>query len=261
MKRIRRAAAIGIAALLIVAWPALAVSITQCLYQGDLVVANSGTATTNVATVATINGSALVAGSYCTADYLNTALQTSGGTDIVYMPGYSTNPWCIFVPSIGLNEQLPYIFYAGGPAIQTGFMYFPASGGMTINDSPSLELGNIFQIEMKGFIDTAAGSNKNLIYKQDAFRVYISAEGNIRAAILTTGDAEVVSVTATSIDTNAHTVKVIADAYKLKIFVDGQEKDSVNLGANSVPNNANIWNTCQNGSVVYLEYLKMGTPG
>jgi len=188
VKRILRFSLIALVWLLIVATPAYAVSVTNALYVADLVTVNAGDATTNVSTVCDINTQSLIDGKYVTEDLLNTAVQAPGGTDIAYMPGVGdSDPWVFFVPSIGTSESKSYMFYAGGPAMQEGFMYFPESGGMTTDDDPSLELGNSFTIEQKGYVDTSAGSDKNLVFKGGAFRIYISAEGSITAEMLTTG--------------------------------------------------------------------------
>jgi len=165
------------------ALPALAVSVTNALYKADIVVTDNGAATTNVAVVCPINTQALIDGKYVTTNLLNTATQYSGG-DIPYMPGVNTNPWVFWVPSIGTGETLPYVFYTGGPTMQTGFSYFPDSGGMTTNDNnTSLELGNNFVIEQKGYVDTTAGSNKNLVYKDGAFKTYVSADGSVSSTL------------------------------------------------------------------------------
>lgn len=176
MKRLIQLSLVIIIGLLVVASPVFAISVANAVYIADIVAQNSGTATTNVATVVPINTQAHIDGKYVTADLLNTALQTPGGTDVRYMPGVGSNPWVFWVPSIGANEQKSYMFYAGGPAMQTGHYYFPASGGMTTpDDDADLELGNNFTIEQKGRVDTSAGSGKNLVYKEGAFKTYVSA--------------------------------------------------------------------------------------
>jgi len=184
VKRILRFSLIALVWLLIVATPAYAVSVTNALYIADLVVVNAGDATTNVSTVCDINTQSLIDGKYATEDLLNTAIQAPGGTDIAYMPGVGdSDPWVFFVPSIGTSESKSYMFFAGGPAMQEGFMYFPDSGGMVTDDDASLELGNNFQIEQSVYVDTSAGADKDLVLKAGAFKLYIS-EGDIQASIL-----------------------------------------------------------------------------
>lgn len=173
-----------LAVLLVLAVPAYAVSVTNALYRADLVATNTGDAiTSGVAAVCDVNTAALISGEYVTDDLLNTAIQTTGGIDIAYMPGVETNPWVFWFPSIG-TETKCYNFYAGGPAMQTGFAYFPGAGGMTTADNDtSLELGNNFKIEQQGYVDTSAGSDKNLAYKKDTFEIWVSGDEEIATGI------------------------------------------------------------------------------
>lgn len=154
VKRIVQFSLISIIGLLVVAMPVLAADVTGALYKGDIVAINSGTTTTDVTAVCPINTQALIDGNYVTSDLLNTAIQ-NGGTDIPCMPGVGTNPWCFWLPNIGAGESIPYTFYSGGPAMQTGFPYFPAPTGMTTPDNNvSLEPANNFQIEQNGYVNT-----------------------------------------------------------------------------------------------------------
>jgi len=170
--------------LLLVVFPLYAADVSDAEYIADIVAQNSGSSADSVRAVADINTQAFIDGGFVTSDLLNTALQTPGGTDIAYMPGVGDNPWALFIPSIGAYEQLGYVFYTGGPAMQTGFHYIPADGGMTTADSASLELGNNFEIELSGYIDTSGGDEQNLIYKDGAIQVYVSDEGEITVDIL-----------------------------------------------------------------------------
>jgi hypothetical protein len=163
--------------------PVQAADVDGALYIADIVATNSGEAATNVGAALEINDQAMINGKYITEDLLNTAIQTAGGADVPYMPGVGSNPWIYWLSSIGASESKPYSFYCGGPAMQEGFAYFPDDGGMTADDDASLELGDTFQIEQKGYVDTSAGSNKNLVEKEDAFLLSISAEEEITASI------------------------------------------------------------------------------
>lgn len=252
MRTLLKLILIGLAVLLLISTPVLAASVINALFIGDVVATNSGTATTNVCTVCPINTQALIDGKFATADLLNTALQAPGGTDIAYMPGVGTNPWCLFIPSIGASEQKSYLLYTGGPAMQNHHFYFPGSGGMAVTDSSSLELGDSFKIELKGWVSTSAGSDKNLVYKLSAFRLYISADGTITAEI--TGGA---SVSATGVSSGEHTIKITADGVDLKIYVNSIEKGSSSLGAVGVPDTANNWAFLENDAMLYMDYLKV----
>lgn len=191
MVKRKRILQIGILALVVmlIATPALAeTSVANATFRGDVICYNSSGGTlSNTCSAVNINTQALIGGDFVTEDLLNTAVQTAGGNDIAYMPGVGTNPWIIYSGSIAPYEQKSYFFYTGGPDMQTGFPYFPGNSGMTTPDSASLELGNNFEIEQKGYIDTSNGTDTNLIFKAAAFRVYVSAVNNISAIIATPG--------------------------------------------------------------------------
>lgn len=190
MKRLAQPAIIGLVAVLLLATPVLAADVSGANYIADIVAANTGSeGVTKSCTPVTINDAALVEGGYVTEDLLNTAIQLPGGTDVAYMPGVGTNPWVLFTGNIGPAQQKSMFFYAGGPAMQSGFCYFPASGGMTTTDSASMELGNNFAVEQKGYVDTASGSGKNLVYKAAAFITEIADDGTIVSGITGAGQA------------------------------------------------------------------------
>lgn len=135
-------------------------------------------------------------------------------------------------------------------------------GSFTVSDSSTLELGTEFDIELEGWVDTASGSNKNIIYKQDAFRLYVQAGGTIRAAILTTGDSEVKIATVSGISSQELKIEVKSDGTDMTLTVwDGTGtylgSNSVALEGTGVPDNGNSWYFMQNDVMVYLRYLKV----
>ncbi|WP_149867358.1 hypothetical protein [Dehalococcoides mccartyi] len=78
---------------------------------------------------------------------------------------------------------------------------------MTADDDASLELGNNFIIEQEGYINTDASSDKNLVYKEGAFRSYVSGDNEITSSIYGLGaEAETESHTDIEADVAADTV-------------------------------------------------------
>jgi len=165
----------------------LASNISGAQYWAQILVSNNSTATTNVATTANISTENLITGNYLNATANNTVMRNSSGADVPFMPGYTPNnyPWAMWVPSIGANSYLNYILYTA-ESYGGELCYFPAAGGMTTVDNATLELGNSFAIEQKGWVDTTAGDDKNLVHTEgDVFAVYVSdtTTGNITASI------------------------------------------------------------------------------
>ena len=167
---------------------ALASSIGAARYYGVIQISNNSTATTNVATTASINTTNLINGNYLNSSANNCVMQTSSGADVPFMPGYTTDnyPWCIWVPSIGdygYQSDILYTANSSGGEIR----YFPGTGGMTTPDNDAtLELGDNFTIEQKGWVTTTFTDNysdRSLIYKGGAFRTYVSGSENVTSAI------------------------------------------------------------------------------
>lgn len=165
---------------------ALASDISGAKYWAVIQISNNSTATANVATTCNINTQNLIDGNYLNASANNCVIRTSSGADIPFVPSVNaTYPWCIWVPSIGENSYLNDILYT---ANSTGGLirYFPGTGGMTTPDNDvTLELGDNFTIEQKGWVDTDNGPEKNLVYKMSAFAVSVSenVSANITAGI------------------------------------------------------------------------------
>lgn len=163
---------------------AIASDVSDALYSATIRISNNGTAATNVFTTCNISTQNLIDGGYINQSCNNTALRTNAGADTAYMMGVtSDNRTCIYIPSIGQNQNLDYTLYMGGTTNMSGDLrYFPAAGGMTAADNTSLELGDNFTVEQAGWVDTSYSANKSLIEKGNAFRVYILDESIAVAA-------------------------------------------------------------------------------
>jgi len=150
----------------------LASDVSGAKYYAHILVSNSGTATTN-----------LLNGGYLNTQAHNCVLQSRAGTDLPFMPAANSSyPWGIWVPAITANGYLTDILYT---ANSTGgkIRYFPSDAGMKTTDDPSMELGDNFTITQSGWWDTNYSVNKTAVYKEDAFRTWISGTGNITSGI------------------------------------------------------------------------------
>jgi len=215
---------------------------------------NSSTTYTNLPLLVNINNTQLFNLGYITSSGLDTNL-LEGATGRTYS---TTNPKLgIFVPTVGSYQKRIYDYRLGYSPPQTTFPLIVGVGGnITILDDPDLELGGNFTVEQRGYIDTSSGSNKNLIYKVGAFRVYVSAAGNITVT-MNPGGSEV-TVTASNVYTGIHTINATTmDETNLKIFVDEVERGSTALGGVAVTDNGNIWVLIENEVMPYMEYIKI----
>jgi len=68
------------------------------------------------------------------------------------------------------------------------FDIIPSNDGfITIPDAAATELGNDFEIEQKGWVDTDAGADKNLVFKNKALTTYISGASDISSKLTAFG--------------------------------------------------------------------------
>lgn len=158
--------------------PVAAADVSGAIYSGDIITTNSsGTGITGAYAAVAIPSANMVAGGYMESDYSDVAILTSGA-DTVIMPGQSSNPWIMYLPTLLAGQSLTSTIYTSGA---TGGMirYFPGDTGMTVADSASLEPGDDFVIEWSGYVP-ATGT---LIGKNAAF-VLETIDSALHAIIL-----------------------------------------------------------------------------
>jgi len=165
-------------------------------YLTTIKITNAGTELSNEIAVFTLPTAAMIDEGMLSADASDCAILTGeGGTDLPFMPSAnSTYPWVTWVNSVGAAADIQEYLYSkdvtGGK-----IRYFPDTTGMTVSsDNETLGVSDNFSIEMKGWINTDNGTDKNLVFKDEAFKIFVSptVSENITARIT--------NVTATSQD-------------------------------------------------------------
>lgn len=185
MKRLFIYFIIGCLVLLVLSGVVSASDTSDALYAGIIKVTNNGTAVTGVATtISGINTTSLIADGFLHSSANDSAILRSG-SDVAFMPGYGTNPWILYVDSIGAGSTFNDIFYT--PNVPDGKeSYFPGTAGMTTTDHASIELGDNFTVTLSNVrIDTTAGAGKNIFIKNSAIDCSVSAvtDGTISVTI------------------------------------------------------------------------------
>ena len=127
-------------------------------------------------------GQALVDNGKISANGTFTNMQV-GGSDIKYM--MSTTNVTAVLPLLPAGGIATANLYTGYTPEQSGFPIIPGEGGyVTVSDNASMEPAANFSMSVWGYMETSFGSNKNIIYKQDAFKTYVSAISTVTATIL-----------------------------------------------------------------------------
>jgi hypothetical protein len=199
-KRILRVALLSLLMLMVIGLPVLAVGWTS------VITVNNASASdyTNLPVIVTMNNTYLAANGYTSASMLD-VLVKDGVTTLPFMP--VSDKSLVVLPSIGAGDS-PSLVWTSGNAPVTYFQIITGKGGyITVPDNATIELGDNFVLRWSGYIDTGAGANKDIFYKQEAFRLYVSSAGNISASILGDADESIYTVSA-ALTTGVHTITV-----------------------------------------------------
>lgn len=154
--------------LLILALPlcALASDITDANYKGNILASNNSTLAVSVSANVAISTADLINAGILNAAASDVAARDGTGADIPFMPGYLTNPWVFYLPSIAAYSSSNVYLYTS--ASGGNIVYFPSPTGMSVTDNDTaLEPGNNFDISLDGYINTDNGSGKNLVRHYD----------------------------------------------------------------------------------------------
>jgi hypothetical protein len=174
-----------IVSLILILFPASLGAVTYNQYVSMVISNNNTSGFTYLPVIVNINNSQLASYGYIAATGLNTNIEEGGSSS-----SYSliTNKAVIVIPTLSGNQQRTYQYQLGATPAQTDLPFSSGYGGnISILDSASLELGNSFEINTSGYVNTSAGADKNIVYKDGAFQLYVSAAGTITAKIPGTG--------------------------------------------------------------------------
>jgi hypothetical protein len=182
---------------------AAASDITNAIYQGNLIIVNTGTAAIGVSTNASIRSQAIIDNYNETDEFNKVAVRNSSNADVPFMPGYNTNPWCFYIPEIADEAILNYLFYVGSASLNSTKYYFPGATGMAVTDNSTIEPGADFEFNYDGYIDTTAGGGYIFNHSDTTNGgIYCepspSVSGNVVASVVTMGNNYPVNSTNTT---------------------------------------------------------------
>jgi len=120
------------------------------------------------------------------SDALDTRVETLSGTDKPWMVAEDRTLTSI---PVDMDSQNNIYFVTGETDATSMDIITGYDGEITVPDAADLELGDSFEIEQSGWIDTDAGVDKNLVYKELAFQTYISANEEITSNIYSSASA------------------------------------------------------------------------
>lgn len=101
----------------------------------------------------------------------NTRVQTVGG---LIKPHLVTDNMTLTAIPVPASSQTNLQFTTGNSELSAMDIIMGYGGKVTKTDDPDMELFDNFSVEWSGWLNTDNGTSKNLVYKQDAFRLYVS---------------------------------------------------------------------------------------
>ena len=167
--------------IMVIASPVLA----AVYYASVQVQESDGNSYTRLPISASIDNEYLADNNYILATGLDTRVITGSSVELPWMVA---DDRLLFVSNINANNTYNFQYTTGNtppvpadmPVIvgYDGYVTIPSGIG------DDMQLGDDFEIEFSGYVDTSAGEDKNIVYKENTFMVYVQAEDVIRASIL-----------------------------------------------------------------------------
>lgn len=115
------------------------------------------------------------------SDALDTRVQTMGGLN---KPHLVTENQTLTATAVPANSQTNLYFVTGETDLDAMDIMTGYEGYITVTDAANIEFGDNFTLAIKGlFLDTDNGTDKNIIHKEKAYRIFDheTAAGNITA--------------------------------------------------------------------------------
>ena len=176
MCRVIKITLLFLVAILLMATPVLAY-----LYQAPITITETnGTAYNMLPWMVRVNNQFMADNGFMEADALDTRVQTLSGLN---KPHLVTPIRTLSSTAVPADSQTNLYFVTGESDLASLDIIAGYDGYIRILDAAAIELGNDFEIEQEGYIDTSVGADKNLIYKEDAFRTYVSAAEEISSVV------------------------------------------------------------------------------
>jgi hypothetical protein len=203
--------------------------ISNAQFTGNIQVTNNSTLSNAVCIPVNITTSNLINAGILSATASNIAAITDTGADTAIMPGYGTNPWMIFVPSITNNSNQSVTFYTGASGGKIA--YFPTTTGMIVSDSATMEPGNNFIINIHAYFDLTR--HNYIFFKGSAFYIYNTSDNVVQVYSYAAGTP---NFSVSGLTSGEHYLSVYTNSGNMTLSWDGVVKGTVSLAGTSIPN-------------------------
>lgn len=217
-----------IALLLALALTLIAVPVLAAYYAYIYVEESSGNSYDSLPLSASANITRLIQGDFMSSTGLDTRVLTGSGE---VLPHMVADDKVMFVTDLEAYEDKTLIFYLGATSLSNFYIIPGYDGYITTEDDADLEYLYVMELLASGYFDASAGADKNILYKEDAYRVYISDDDEITVAGLSAGDVEEWVMDYDSFTSGEHTVYIVSNGLGAYLYVDTFDvaKDTHNL--------------------------------
>ena len=237
----------GLICMLLVTALAFPASVLAVSYTMDITVTEyEGNAYADTPVGCVIGNDWLADNGYIGTDARDTAVEDQAGTTLPHMVTDNTT-WVVM--DIPASSATP-LSYTSNNAEEDFEIITGLGGYVTFSDNETIELLGDWTIEIGCLAKTtAAWIGYNILFKDSAYRLYLSATGKITSDIISGGTAN-----ATDIPSGYHVILIETSSGNMTIKVDG------NLGGNvvtaNVTENPNAW-VLGSDLAPYISYLKI----
>jgi hypothetical protein len=223
MRRIARGVLLALLLIVVVAVPSFASYYAYITAEEE-----DGNAYTNLPVMVTRNITQLVDYDIITSSGLDTRVLTGDGVPLEHM---LADDRVLFVTDLEADEEKTLIFYTGATSLSQFPIIVGYNGSITTPDDAQLEQLYVMEVLASGYFDASDGTDKNILYKEDAFRAYISNDDELTVAALEAGDVEQWALTDNTFTSGEHSIYLMANGLVAYLYVDDFEiaKDTVNL--------------------------------
>ena len=213
-------------------------------YYSYVIAENTGTDYSQLAMNLTIDIDYLVEEGYISASGLDTRVTDSSYFILPHMLAEDRLMW---VSDLAGNRSTQFLFWTQQSLLDSMPTITGHGGNVTIDDVAALEPGDEYAFGVMGYVNTDAGANKNIIRKDNAVTMNITAAGNITFAVYGGN-----SVTASDVDSGFMTIMVYCDGFELWMEIGEDEVDRTT--ASAIPATNTTWYLFENDVMPYVSY-------
>jgi hypothetical protein len=238
MKRLCLSLTLAVVVILLIAVPVLAA------YYVYIIVENTGPDYDQLALNFTFDVDYLVSEGFINPSGLDTRV-----TDASYavLPHMMADDKIMWVSDLEGDKATQFIFWMQQSDLDSMPVIAGNGGYVSIPDDDALEPSDVYAFGIMGYVNMAAGSDKNIIRKDDALLLSVTNDEELTFAV-DGGN----SLVATSVESGVHAIMIYCDGSEMWMDIDDIERDRV--GASVASNTTYDWYLFENDVMPYVYY-------